>query len=124
MIVKFNEWQSWRDENNVDGKNDFLIYVEDCFVDFMDKGAQVVQRNSYGEQYPGIRYIKLPETPGDETLEDCLKSSKIINDFYLDIENCIDKVKLKYNIDVEFSNKSGIDNNLITLYFPLKNKIK
>lgn len=119
MIIKFNEWQSWRDENNVGGKNDFLIYVEDCFVDFVDKGAQVVERNAHGERYPVIRYIKVPEMFYN-TLENCIKSSKIINDFYLDIENSIDKVKLKYNTDVIFSNKSGIDDNQIVLEFTLK----
>lgn len=88
-------------------------YIEMCFVDFIDQGCDIEIENDEG----GRKYIEfLIDLPGIEiknstfinknkrkTVDDVLKSSKELYDFYDEINTCIKKVKLEYSdIKVEF----------------------
>ena len=101
-------------------------YIEMCFVDFIDNGCEIeVDTDEDGRKYiellpnlPGIEYSIEDEdgfknTNKRKTLDDILKCSKELYDFYDEINTCIKKVKIKYpNIEVEFNiEREGYDNN-------------
>lgn len=106
-------------------------YIEMCFVDFIDQGCDI----EVDTDEDGRKYIELlPDLPGielkngkfinnnkSETLDDVLKSSKELYDFYDAINTCIKKVKIKYpNIEVEFNiEKEGYDNDTFDAYINL-----
>jgi hypothetical protein len=87
-------------------------YIEMCFVDFIDQGCEIEIDSFDGRK--GITLI--PNLPGvsysnggwvrktkRKTVDDVLKSSKELYDFYDEINTCIKKVKIKYpDIEVEF----------------------
>lgn len=89
-------------------------YIEMCFVDFIDQGCDI---EIDIDESDGKKYIEfLIDLPGIEiknstfinknkrkTVDDVLKSSKELYDFYDEINTCIKKVKLEYSdIKVEF----------------------
>ena len=78
-------------------------YFDECFIEFIDKGV----RKYSTQEYYQIN-IKVPNCwwePG-HSLEDNINSAKELHDFYLDIENCIEKVLIKYpDLECMYSNK-------------------
>jgi hypothetical protein len=98
-------------------------YIEMCFVDFIDQGCDI----EVDTDQDGRKYIELmPNLPGIElqngklvnknkrkTLDDVIKSSKELYNFYDELNTCIKKVKIKYpNIEVEFDiEKEGYDDD-------------
>lgn len=117
-------------------------YIEMCFVDFIDKGCEVEVENAEDGRkyidlmidYPGveIKNGKFINNNKSNTIDDALKSSKEVYDFYDELNTCIKKVKLEYpNIKVEFViEKEGYDedvdpfNAYIHLTFILPKNIK
>ena len=108
-------------------------YIEMCFVDFIDQGCEIEVDT---DEEDGRKYIELmPDLPGielkndkfinnnkSETLDDVLKSSKELYDFYDAINTCIKKVKIRYpNIEITFDiEKEGYeDNNFFDAYLHL-----
>ena len=123
-------------------------YIEMCFVDFIDQGCDIEVDT---DEVDGRKYIEImPNLPGIEysrandgsllgwksknkrkTLDDVLKCSKELYDFYDDINTCIKKVKIKYpNIEIIFEiEKEGYEDNdpfdaYILLTFMLPKNIK
>lgn len=106
-------------------------YIEMCFVDFIDQGCEIeVDTDEDGRKYielmpnlPGIEYErgKWKNKNKGKTLDDVLKSSKELYDFYDAINTCIKKVKIKYpNIEVDFNiEKEGYDNDTFDAYINL-----
>lgn len=109
-------------------------YIEMCFVDFIDQGCDIeVDTDEDGRKYiellpnlPGIEYSIEDEdgfknTNKRKTLDDILKCSKELYDFYDEINTCIKKVKIKYpNIEVEFNiEREGYDNIPFDAYINL-----
>ena len=97
-------------------------YIEMCFVDFIDKGCEIEVNTDEGGKYislmpnlPGVSYSngEWVRKTKRKTLDDVLKSSKELYDFYDEINTCIKKVKIKYpDIEVEFNiEKEGYENN-------------
>lgn len=88
-------------------------YIEMCFVDFIDKGCEIEVNTDEGGKYislmpnlPGVSYSngEWVRKNKRKTLDDVLKSSKELYDFYDEINTCIKKVKIKYpDIEVEFN---------------------
>ncbi len=113
-LRKFNE-----------SKSDFIDYIKDCFVDFLDLGSESDSgEDSNGRQYYEI-FINLPgvskkndywDFEKRKTLEDNLKHAEQLVEFYKDIDNCIDKVKIKYpNVETHFDiEKEGNTSDSIT----------
>lgn len=77
----------------------FFDYIKDCFIEFADKNELLVEYES-GRI---IVEVMLPDEIHRDSVENCLKSLDSLKEFYLEIENCIEKVKLKYDIDVDFN---------------------
>ena len=107
-------------------------YIEMCFVDFIDQGCDIeVDTDEDGRKYiellpnlPGIEHSiedGFKNTNKRKTLDDILKCSKELYDFYDEINTCIKKVKIKYpNIEVEFNiEREGYDNNPFDAYINL-----
>lgn len=107
-------------------------YIEMCFIDFIDQGCFIeVDTDDDGRKYielmpnlPGIELQngKLVNKNKRKTLDDVIKSSKELYDFYDELNTCIKKVKIKYpNIEVEFDiEKEGYeDNNPFDAYLHL-----
>jgi len=117
-------------------------YIEMCFVDFIDQGCDIeVDIDEDGRKYiellpnlPGIVHSiedGFKNTNKRRTLDDILKCSKELYDFYDEINTCIKKVKIKYpNIEVQFNiEREGYDNNnpfdaYVNLVFMLPKNIK
>lgn len=107
-------------------------YIEMCFIDFIDQGCEIdVDTDEDGRKYielmpnlPGIEYNQVKWTNKNKrnTLDDVLKSSKELYDFYDAINTCIKKVKIRYpNIEITFDiEKEGYeDNNPFDAYLHL-----
>jgi hypothetical protein len=85
-----------------ENKDNIKEYLDSCFIEFIDKGVAESFSNSesdfgYITKEYGID-IQVPDCWFDtgNSLDENIKSSKIITEFYLDIENSIEKVKIKY----------------------------
>jgi hypothetical protein len=98
-------------------------YIKNCFIDFIDKGAifefnvddddprldqvdifiqDVDNPNSNSSKNASISYIKSKRIFSD-IIKNNITNAKLILDYWLDIENCVEKVKLKYpklNFDI------------------------
>ena len=103
-------------------------YIEMCFVDFIDQGCEIeVDTDEDGRKYielmpnlPGIEYNQLKWTNKNKrnTLDDVLKSSKELYDFYDEINTCIKKVKIKYpNIEITFDIEQERDMTMMPILF-------
>ena len=89
-----------------------LDYLHDCFIDFIDEGNYKIVRPEDNNDRNNMAATK----QWTIYLTDCYNSEEIYTtnvnipknyykrmcDIYLEIENCIDKVKLKYP-DIEYS---------------------
>lgn len=99
-----------------------IEYVKNCFVEFIDKGAEV----EIGDDNEYIQIIiNLPGVTNDDgywdlktynTIKERIKYHELSSEFYLDIDNCIDKVKLKFP-DKEYDFDTELENNDESGYF-------
>jgi hypothetical protein len=123
-LRKYNE--------NLDSSFD-INYFNDCFVEFIDNGAETdsgdafeiankVLLRKFGNEdsintsYYEI-YIKLPgvskvnniwKFKNPDTLDERLKYSEDLVEFYREIENCLEKVRIKYpNVEIRFEVEKG-----------------
>jgi hypothetical protein len=99
-----------------------IEYIKNCFVEFIDKGAQVEigDDNEYIQiiiNLPGVTFTDTWNYTGvGNSVKERIKYHEISTEFYLDIDNCIDKVKLKYP-DKECDIDSEMENNDEDGYF-------
>jgi hypothetical protein len=90
-LRKYNESKEELDTN----------YFNECFIEFIDDGA--IASHKEGRPLEQMREcyqidIRVPSCwfePG-YSLDDNIKSAKELHDFFLDVENCIEKVRIKY----------------------------
>lgn len=111
-------------------------YIKNCFIEFIDKGVYIETEFSDGyEAGDGIEntydeiidvksfikmYISGPELK-DATIESYVSQSKELVEFYLDIENSINKVRLKYpDIDYEFNRDNDDDDKFEIIFYILE----
>lgn len=95
-LRKYNESNEELDTN----------YFNECFIEFIDDGAKTYSTEDQFLQEYEI-HIKVPACWFDPgySLEDNIKSAKELHEFFLDVENCIDKVMIKYpNLECIYSN--------------------
>jgi hypothetical protein len=106
-------------------------YIKNCFIEFIDKAAYVETEfdndyedgdgiiNIYGEEIDVKSFIKMIiEGPKlkDVTIESYVSQSKELVEFYLDIENSINKVRLKYP-EIKYEFNTNIDDNQYEVIF-------
>lgn len=106
-IRKFNESIS----NNLD-----TDYIEECFIDFIDSGAEVEKGDNYGDgrsyfelviPFPDLDKVKLYKS-GVTNIDDRLSLSENLVEFYNNVKICTEMVKSKYDhIDVRYTTEKG-----------------
>ena len=82
-------------------------YFNMVFADFIDQGAEI---DFYGKDEDDMENcywkisIKEPEVKGSRNIDNHIKTIEKLNELYLDVKSCINKVKDEYpHIDVDFS---------------------
>ncbi len=116
-LKKYNENKEEVFEPNIDFEYLDSEYIKDCFIEFIDKGAifefnvddddpRLDQVDIYIQDVDApnnnISYFKSKRIFGD-IIKSNINKTKVILDHWLDIENCVEKVKLKYtklNFDI------------------------
>jgi hypothetical protein len=107
-------------------------YFNDCFIEFIDSGSWSEIGDDYGDgrkyyeismNLPGVQYKNGQWILNKEdTLLGNLKYAEELLEFYKEIENCIEKVKIKYpNIEIEFNieKESNTKNDIVGSYIEL-----
>ena len=97
-------------------------YIEMCFVDFIDSGSifDIIKgpNSEYDEDYIQL-YFKKPSIsgytrgdayiPGNMDINNYINSSKTCEEFYLNVKNSLDKVKIEYpNIKTSFNDETSL----------------
>jgi hypothetical protein len=100
---------------NENKQEDFNIeYFNDCFIEFIDSGSWSEIGDDYGDgrtyyeiiiNLPGVHHKDgIWSFKKENTLSGNLKYAEELVEFYKEIENCIEKVKIKYpNIEIDFN---------------------
>lgn len=95
-----------RYNESLDNKEDIIEYIKLCFVEFYDKGEDVVFTEEFndGESITFEMVIDEPKLDKgyDSDINVFIKHGEEITEFYKEVENCIEKVKIKYNIKTKF----------------------
>jgi len=89
-----------RYNENVNNKEEMIEYIKLCFVEFYDKLGEV-----FTEEIDGTFQLVLDEPElGDysENISEFVRHSEEVAEFYREIENCIEKVKIRYDIETSF----------------------
>ena len=100
-LRKFNEDSDWK---QVREDNDKMIeYIKLCFVEFFDRKNIFTEEFNDGESITYHIEIHEPEL-GDysKDIMEFVKNSEEITEFYKEIENCLEKVAIKYNLKTSF----------------------
>lgn len=91
-IKKYNEGKEEVDIN----------YIQDCFIEFQDDLKYDYEIGDIDESEGFIICIGIdvlptpPEIDTEYSISELVEYGNSLNNFYLDVENSIDKVKLKY----------------------------
>ena len=116
-LKKYNENKEEVFEPGIDFEYLDSEYIKDCFIEFIDKGA-IFEFNEDDDD-PRLDqvdiFIQDVDTPNtnisyfkskrifNDIIKSNINKAKVILDHWLDIENCVEKVKLKYtklNFDI------------------------
>jgi hypothetical protein len=80
-----------------------IEYIKNCFIDFIDKGAliEIGDDNEYIQiiiNLPGISNNNgsWENNNSLDTIEERIEFHEISKEFYLDVDNCVNKVKIKF----------------------------
>lgn len=88
-----------------ESKEEFDIdYIKDCFIEFQDdpKYDFIIKENRDDIEIELDIHPSPIERDRKYSMDKLVKFGKSLSDFYLDVENSVDKVKLKYpSINVE-----------------------
>lgn len=91
-----------RYNESLDNKEDIIEYIKLCFVEFYDKGEDVVFTEEFDDVFEMvIDEPKLNNNYGSD-INIFIKYGEEITEFYKEVENCIEKVKIKYDIKTKF----------------------
>jgi hypothetical protein len=103
QIRKFNE--------NIEKLD--IDYIRDCFIDFIDRGNFSIKESVgfYDLVIRNSRFVKpiLVNRTIEKLIENNIKildkQKSVLNEFYLDIKNSIDKIKISNTITYEIKIK-------------------
>ena len=90
-------------------------YFNMVFADFIDVGSETdfygKDENDMYNSYWEI-FIKEPEVRGSRDIDNHIKTIEKLNELYLDVKSCINKLKDEYpHINVDFSIEESGENN-------------
>ena len=91
---------------SLENKDEMIEYIKLCFVEFYDKGEDVVFTEEFndGESLTFEMVIDEPELSKNYgyDINVFVKHGEEITEFYKEVENCLEKVAIKYNIKTKF----------------------
>lgn len=98
-LRRFNE--------KLENKQEIIDYIKLCFIEFYDRPGDIVEDEEFndGESLVFNLYIDEPELLGkdyDKGISSFVSNSEEIAEFYKEIENCLEKVKIRYDLKVKF----------------------
>jgi hypothetical protein len=91
-LRKYNE--SKEDIDPVDSE-----YIKNCFIEFLDTPNNEITNNFRNFCYINLKEPKINRAyniDGTFVIEEYIESLQKHTEFYLDVDNCINKVKLEY----------------------------
>lgn len=87
-------------------------YFNMFFADFIDNGSETDWSEKDGFVDVWEIFIKEPEVKGSRDIDNHIKTIEKLNELYLDVKSCINKVKDEYpHINVDFSIEESGENN-------------
>jgi len=95
-LRKFNE--------SLDDKDEMIEYIKLCFIEFYDKGDDVVFTEEFndGESVTFEMTIDEPEIGEFDKIGEFVRHSEEVAEFYREVENCLEKVAIRYDIQTNF----------------------
>jgi hypothetical protein len=98
-LRKFNE--------SVDKKGEMIEYIKLCFIEFYDKlgeGENGVFTEEFndGESVTFEMTIDEPEIGEFDKIGEFVRHSEEVAEFYREVENCLEKVAIRYDIQTKF----------------------
>jgi len=121
-LRKFNE--------SLDNKDEVIEYIKLCFIEFYDKlgegdngvfteelndGESITFRLTMDEPELGDYYT----VSGSEAIAEFVRNADEVAEFYKEIENCLEKVAIRYDIKTAFEHEWPPEGH-ITIIFVLK----
>lgn len=99
-LRKFNE--------SLERKDEMIEYIKLCFIEFYDKGDVFTEEVNDGESITFEMVLDEPEIISGDYSSDInvfVKNSEEIADFYKEVENCLEKVAIRYDIKTKFEHQ-------------------
>jgi len=98
-LRKFNE--------SLDNKDEMIEYIKLCFIEFYDKlgeGENGVFTEEFndGESVTFEMTIDEPEIGEFDKIGEFVRHSEEVAEFYREVENCLEKVAIRYDIQTNF----------------------
>lgn len=83
-------------ESSTSKKEDTIDYINECFIDIIDRGA-TTESDDYESIFEYSLSINVPYNGTEErNIKDIIKLSDDIKENLLEVENCINKIKILY----------------------------
>lgn len=102
-LRKYNENKEELDiSESLDNNDEMIEYIKICFVEFFDRKNIFTEEVNDGESITYHIEIHEPEIGDYDKISEFVKNSEEITEFYKDIENCLEKVAIKYNLKTSF----------------------
>ena len=94
-LRKYNE--------GLDNKDEMIEYIKLCFIEFYDKGDDVfTEEINDGKSITFNLALDEPELGNYDNIAEFVRHSEEVAEFYKEIENCLEKVAIKYDIKTKF----------------------
>lgn len=93
-----------RYNENVNNKEEMIEYIKLCFIEFYDKLGEG-DNGVFTEEIDGTFQMVLDEPElgnYSENISEFVKHNEEVAEFYREIENCLEKVKIRYDIQTKF----------------------
>jgi len=117
-LRKFNE--------SLDNKDEVIEYIKLCFIEFYDKLGEG-DNGVFTEEIDGCFRLTMDEpelgdyytVTGSEAIAEFVRHSDEVAEFYKEIENCLEKVAIRYDIKTHFEHEWPPEGH-ITIIFVLQ----
>jgi hypothetical protein len=106
-IRKFNE--------SIENKDEMIEYIKLCFIDFYDElGKNGISTEEFDDRFEML--IDEPELKSEKSISDFVKYGEELAEFYKEIENCLEKVAIKYDIKTKFEYQFPPEGHIIIIF--------
>ena len=112
-LRKFNE--------SLDNKDEMIEYIKLCFIEFYDKlgegenGVFTEELND-GESITFEMVLDEPEIGEFDKIGEFVRHGEEVAEFYREIENCLEKVAIRYDIKTKFEYQFPPEGNIRIIF--------